>query len=158
MLNYNFFILIEALLNKIIKLSKWGRDYDLKNEIFYDNLFIIYHQIVSCISDYAREAETDGVITIYARLKSYIFGLKKIMFYELLHNCEYIASFFLKNGQYTSYHYNKVVNIVYLYYSSAMYLNIHLHLYYIDLIINHLYIDYLFGKVYFHYKKIHHLL
>jgi len=81
-LNYNFFILIEALLNKIIKLSKWGRDYDLKNEIFYDNLFIIYHQIVSCISDYAREADTDGVITIYARLKSYIFGLKKIMFYE----------------------------------------------------------------------------
>lgn len=81
-LNYNFFILIEALLNKIIKLSKWGRDYDLKNEIFYDNLFIIYHQIVSCISDYARESDTDGVITIYARLKSYIFGLKKIMFYE----------------------------------------------------------------------------
>ena len=81
-INYNFFILIEALLNKIIKLSKWGRDYDLKNEIFYDNLFIVYHQIVSCISDYARESDLEGVITIYARLKSYIFGLKKIMFYE----------------------------------------------------------------------------
>ena len=83
-LNYNFFILIEALLNKIIRLSKWGRDYDLKNEVFYDNLFIVYHQIVSCISDYARESDTEGVITIYARLKSYIFGLKKIMFYESL--------------------------------------------------------------------------
>jgi hypothetical protein len=74
--------LIEALINKIIKLSKWGRNNDLKGEIFFDNMFVIFHCIMNCLSDYAREEDEDGVTLIYLRLKSLIFGLKKIMHYD----------------------------------------------------------------------------
>lgn len=81
-LNYNFFILLEALMNKIIKLSKWGREYDLKNQIFFDNMYVIFHTIVNCLSDYAREADSEGVALVYLRIKKMIYGLKKIMYYE----------------------------------------------------------------------------
>ena len=81
-LSYNFFVIMEALMNKIIKLSKWGKEYDLKNEIFFDNMFILFHNLVICFADHAREADEDSVFLIYSRIKSLIYAFKKILFFE----------------------------------------------------------------------------
>jgi len=79
---YNFFILLEALLSKIIKSSRWGKFCETKNEIFYDNLFVIFHKIIQCLTEYCHDSDEDGINLIYERLKSIIYGLKRILFYQ----------------------------------------------------------------------------
>lgn len=106
-MEYNFFFLIEALNNKIIKLTKWGKRYDLRNEIFYDNLFVIYHQSANCLAQYAKEADEQGALLVYNRFKSYIYGLKKILLQKIqeenihdrkIHNHSFDVSYEVKDS------------------------------------------------------------